>query len=147
MDISTKDQRWRGMARRIMRHSSIYFLIIIFTTSAIGCIEDEPSQNVSDTLPEAQNVSDTLPEAQNDSGTNITENIENTLVGYQIVYYDIAGEPRSYNISKKDIRNIEKSESNGEVIWIATVGSGMQWEIHLNSTGESILEEIQLFRT
>lgn len=137
MDISTKDQRWRGMARRIMRHSSIYFLIIIFTTSAIGCIEDEPSQNVSDTL----------PEAQNDSGTNITENIENTLVGYQIVYYDIAGEPRSYNISKKDIRNIEKSESNGEVIWIATVGSGMQWEIHLNSTGESILEEIQLFRT
>ncbi len=137
MDISTKDQRWRGMARRIMHHSSIYFLIIIFTTSAIGCIEDEPSQNVSDTL----------PEDQNDSGTNISENIENTLVGHQIVYYDIAGEPRSYNISKKDIRNIEKSESNGEVIWIATVGSGMQWEIHLNSTGESILEEIQLFRT
>ncbi len=146
MDISTKDQRWRGLAKRIMRHSSIYFLIIS-TTFAIGCIEDEPSQNMSDIFPEDQNMSDTLPEDQNDSGTSITENIEKTLVGHQIVYYDIAGEPRSYNISKKDIRNIEKSESNGEVIWIATVGSGMQWEIHLNSTGESILEEIQLFRT
>lgn len=140
MDMTIKDQSCRGLAKRIIRHSSIYFLIfliIVFTTFAIGCIEDEPSQNVSDTP-----LGD-----QNSSGTSITENIEKTLVGHQIVYYDIAGEPRYYNISKKDIRNIEKSESNGEVVWIATVGSGMQWEIHLNSTGESILEEIQLFRT
>ncbi|MCQ1534502.1 hypothetical protein FTO70_02075 [Methanosarcina sp. KYL-1] len=137
MDITKKDQSCRGLAKRIMRHPSIYFFIIIFTTFAIGCIEGEPSQNVSDTP----------PDDQNNSGANITENVEKTLVGHQIVYYDIAGEPRYYNISKKDIRNIEKSESDGEVIWIVTVGSGMQWEIHLNSTGESILKEIQLFRT
>lgn len=137
MDISKKDQRCRGLAKKILRRSSTYFLIIIFTTFAIGCIEDGPSQNVSDTP----------PEDQNNSGVNITENIEKTLVGHQLVYYDIAGEPRSYNISEKDIRSIEMSESEGEVIWVATVGTGMQWEIHLNSTGESIIEEIQLFRT
>ncbi len=140
MDMTIKDQSCTGLAKRIIPHSSIYFLlflIIVFTTFAIGCIEDEPSQNVSDTPPGDHKSSE----------PGIDENIENTLVGHQLVYYDIAGEPRYYNISAKDIRRIEKSESNGEVVWIATVGSGMQWEIHLNSTGESILNEIQLFRT
>ena len=140
MDLTIKDKSCKGLAKGIIFPASIYFLIFLilfFTTFAIGCIEDGPSQNVSDTP----------PGDQNSSGTSITENIEKTLVGHQIVYYDIAGEPRYYNISKKDIRNIEKSESNGEVIWVAMIGSGMQWEIHLNSTGESILEEIQLFRT
>jgi len=140
MDIIIKNHSCRGLTKKIIPHSSIYFLlflIIVFTTFAVGCIEAEPSQNVSDTPPGDQNSSE----------PGIDENIENTLVGHQLVYYDIAGEPRYYNISKKDIRSIEKSESNGEVLWIATVGSGMQWEIHLNNTGESILEEIQLFRT
>ncbi len=140
MDITIKNQSGKGLVGGIIYHSLIYFLtflILIFTAFATGCIEDGISKNVSD-LPGGE---------QNSSGTSIDENIENTLVGHQLVYYDIAGEPRYYNISKKDIRSIEKSESDGEIVWIATVGSGMQWEIYLNSTGESILKEIQLFRT
>lgn len=140
MDITIKNHSGKGLVGGIIYHSLIYFfifLILIFTAFATGCIEDGISKNVSD-LPGGE---------QNSSGTSIDENIENTLVGHQFVYYDIAGEPRYYNISKKDIRSIEKSESDGEIVWIATVGSGMQWEIYLNSTGESILKEIQLFRT
>lgn len=140
MDITIRTRSIRGLTKGVIRHLSIHFLIcltIVFTVLTIGCIEDGISKNVSD-FPERE---------QNSSGTSITENIEKTLVGHQIVYYDIAGEPRYYNISKSDILSIEKSESDGEVVWIATVGSGMQWEICLNSTGESILKEIQLFRT
>lgn len=140
MDITIKNHSGKGLVGGIIYHSLIYFfifLILIFTAFATGCIEDGISKNVSD-LSGGE---------QNSSGTSIDENIENTLVGHQFVYYDIAGEPRYYNISKKDIRSIEKSESDGEIVWIATVGSGMQWEIYLNSTGESILKEIQLFRT
>lgn len=140
MDITIRIRSIRGLTKGVIRHLSIHFLIcltIVFTALTIGCIEDGISKNVSD-FPERE---------QNSSGTSITENIEKTLVGHQIVYYDIAGEPRYYNISKSDIRSIEKSESDGEVVWIATVGSGMQWEIYLNSTGESILKKIQLFRT
>lgn len=140
MDITIKNHSSKGLIRGIIRHSLIYFLIpliIVFTAFATGCIEDGISKNVSD-LSGGE---------QNSSGISIDENIENTLVGHQLVYCDIAGEPRYYNISKKDIRSIEKSELDGEIVWIATVGSGMQWEIYLNSTGESILNEIQLFRT
>lgn len=140
MDFIIKTYSFWGLTKKAILHSSIYifiFFIVIFNTFEIGCIEAEPLQNASDTF----------PEGQNNSGTIIDENIENTLVGRQIVYYDIAGEPRYYNISKKDIRSVEKSESNGEVVWVVTVGSGMQWKIYLNSTGESILKETQLFRT
>ena len=137
MDKNEKNLGHSDLAKRIVRHSSIYFLIMIFAILTMGCIGGEP----------VQDVSDTSQSGLNNSGVIITENIERTLVGHQIVYYDIAGEPRYYNISKKDINDIEKSESDGETIWIATVGHGMQWEIHLNSTGELILEETQLFRT
>ena len=140
MDITQRNHNSKCLKKGPVRRSSIYlflFLIIFVFNFSAGCIENEISKNVSD-FPE---------EKQNNSEININENTEKTLVGHQIVYYDIAGEPRYYNISKKDIRSIEKSESEGEVVWVVTVGSGMQWEIHLNSTGESILEENQLFRT
>lgn len=140
MDIILRNHNSRCLKKGQFRRSLIYlflFLIILVFNFSAGCIENEISKNVSD-FPE---------EKQNNSGIIINENIEKTLVGHQIVYYDIAGKPRYYNISKKDIRSIEKSESEGEVVWIVTVGSGMQWEMHLNSTGESILEENQLFRT
>ena len=140
MEIILRNHNSRCLKKGQFRSSSIYlflFLIIFVFNFSAGCIENEISKNVSG-FPE---------EKQNNSGITIDENIEKTLVGHQIVYYDIAGEPRYYNISKKDIRSIEKSESEGEVVWVVTVGSGMQWEMHLNSTGESILEENQLFRT
>lgn len=140
MDIILRNHNSRCLKKGQFHRSSIYlflFLIIFVFNFSAGCIENEISKNVSN-FPE---------EKQNNSGITINENIEKTLVGHQIVYYDIAGEPRYYNISKKDIRSIEKSDSEGEVVWVVTVGSGMQWKIHLNSTGESILEENQLFRT
>ena len=111
---------------------NVTFIVIFIVTFSIGCID----QNVP-------------IESRNDShvSNNISQNIIQTLEGHQIVYYDIAGNPQNYNISKKDIHEIQKSELNGEMIWIVIIGSGMKWEIHLNETGETILEEIQLFRT
>lgn len=140
MNITQTNHNSKCLKKSQVLYSSIYlflFLIIFVFNFSAGCIENEISKNVSD-FPE---------EKQNNSRITIDENIEKTLVGHRIVYYDIAGEPRYYNISKKDIRSIEKSESEGEVVWLVTVGSDMKWEILLNSTGESILKENQLFRT
>lgn len=117
----------------MMKNMKIVISIVIFIiTFSIGCINHN------------------LPiESKNDShvSNNISQNIVQTLEGHQIVYYDIAGNSRNYTISKKDIHAIQKSEFNDKIIWIVRVGRGMEWEIHLNETGETILEEIQLFRT
>jgi len=56
-------------------------------------------------------------------------NIENTLVGMNLTYYSIAGQPLNYTIGAGDIQSVEKAEYNGQAAWKVRVGQGMQWDL------------------
>ncbi|MCK5644392.1 MAG: hypothetical protein KAJ19_26570 [Gammaproteobacteria bacterium] len=114
---------------------SIYCLIILMVLSA-GCIDSNTGES-NNSLSKNTSISHTAP----------IENIQKTLIGHNLTYFDIAGNQRYYSISKKDIGAIEKSKFDTEAVWIVKVGSGMEWEIVLNATGEQIIDEKQLFKT
>lgn len=101
-----------------------------------GCIDSNTGES-NNSLSKNTSISHTAP----------IENIQKTLIGHNLTYFDIAGNQRYYSISKKDIGAIEKSKFDTEAVWIVKVGSGMEWEIVLNATGEQIIDEKQLFKT
>lgn len=71
-----------------------------------------------------------------------------TLVGHELIYYNIAGMPVSYNITEGDIGDIKQVKFDGELAWRVEVGEeGLKWELYLDKRGEKILKEVQLFYT
>jgi len=74
-------------------------------------------------------------------------NIENTLVGMNLTYYSIAGQPLNYTIGAGDIQSVEKAEYNGQAAWKVRVGQGMQWDLTMDQSGKEILDTKQLFVT
>ena len=78
----------------------------------------------------------------------IDEKIKKTLVGHELVYYNIAGSPMSYNITEEGIGDIEQTTLNGEAAWKVKIGEqGLTWDIYIDGEGEKILKEVQLFVT
>ncbi|TFH46941.1 MAG: hypothetical protein E4G94_01280 [ANME-2 cluster archaeon] len=77
--------------------------------------------------------------------TQIKERIMQNLVGTQIGYYNVAGQPMSYNISAYDIKSINKTQLDNKIAWKVKVGSQLAWDIYFNETGEAILKKEQLF--
>jgi len=136
MEIQSHEQGNQWSLDKIQMLYLFICLFSVITVTFSGCVG---SDSIQDRMAAPHNASLTQ--------TNITENIERTLVGHSILYYDIAGDPRYYNISKKDIHDIHEAKFDGEVGWIVVVGHGLEWEIHLNESGETILKQIQLFRT
>jgi hypothetical protein len=74
-------------------------------------------------------------------------NIEKTLVGMNLTYYSIAGQPLNYTIGSGDIQSVEKADHNGQAAWKVRVGQGMQWDLIMDQSGKQILDTKQLFAT
>lgn len=78
----------------------------------------------------------------------IDEKIKKTLVGHELVYYNIAGFPMNYNITEENIGEVKQATLDGKTAWRVEIGEeGLKWEIYLDSKGERILKEVQLFYT
>lgn len=73
--------------------------------------------------------------------------IKKTLIGMNLTYYSIAGQPMNYTIGDGDIQTIDKVEYNGQQAWKVRVGQGMQWDLTMDKSGERILDTKQLFVT
>ncbi len=74
-------------------------------------------------------------------------NIEKTLIGMNLTYYSIAGQPLDYTIGAGDIQSVEKAEYNGQAAWEVRVGQGLQWDLTMDQSGKRILDTKQLFVT
>lgn len=74
-------------------------------------------------------------------------NIEKTLVGMNLTYYSIAGQPLNYTIGAGDIQLVEKADYNGQAAWKVRVGQGLQWDLIMDQSGKQILDTKQLFVT
>ena len=101
-------------------------ILILFILDS-GCIEEGPLE----------------PTQLNES--QIKERIKQNLVGTQIEYYNVAGQPIAYNISAYDIKSINKTRLDNKVAWKVRIGSRLAWDIYFNETGEAIIKKKQLF--
>lgn len=101
-------------------------ILILFILNS-GCIEEGPLE----------------PTQLNE--TQIKERITQNLIGTQIEYYNVAGQPMSYNISAYDIKSINKIQLDNKIAWKVRVGSQLSWDLYFNETGEAILKKEQLF--
>lgn len=101
-------------------------ILILFILNS-GCIEEGPLE----------------PTQLNE--TEIKERITQNLVGTQIEYYNVAGQPMSYNISAYDIKSINKTQLDNKIAWKVRVGSQLAWDIYFTENGETILKKEQLF--
>jgi hypothetical protein len=69
------------------------------------------------------------------------------LVGTNLTYYSIAGEPMNYTIMAGDIVSVEKAEYNGQPAWKVRVGQGIAWDLTMDAECKQILDTKQLFVT
>jgi hypothetical protein len=81
-----------------------------------------------------------------DSG-DIRKAISERLVGTNLTYYSIAGEPMNYTIGADDIVSIEKAEYDGQPAWKVRVGRGLSWDLTMDAEGKQVLDTKQLFVT
>jgi len=78
---------------------------------------------------------------------NVRPAIEKTLVGTNLTYYSIAGQPMNYTIMQDDILSIEPTTYKGNDAWIVRVGKSLSWNLTMNADGTQVLDSEQLFRT
>jgi hypothetical protein len=123
-----------------IKHVLLFLLIFLF----LGCLQKETETGDYYLEDEQDDTDIAIP-----PGTfPIDEKIKKTLVGHELVYYNIAGFPMNYTITEEDIVAIEETTLNGKPAWKVKLGEeGLTWEIYLDSSGEEILKEVQLFVT
>jgi hypothetical protein len=73
--------------------------------------------------------------------------IKDTLIGTNLTYYSIAGQPMNYTIRPDDIGSIEPATYDGKDALKVRVGQGLSWDLTMDSNGREILYVDQLFRT
>jgi hypothetical protein len=73
--------------------------------------------------------------------------IEDTLVGTNLTYYSIAGQPMNYTIGPDDIMSIEPTTYERKDAWKVRVGQSLAWDLTMDASGTQILYVDQLFRT
>jgi hypothetical protein len=73
--------------------------------------------------------------------------IEKTLVGTNLTYYSIAGQPMNYTITHDDIVSIEPTTFEGKNAWKVRVGQSLSWNLTMSADGTQVLDSEQLFRT
>lgn len=84
----------------------------------------------------------------NINGKDDTEkSIKSILVGKNITYYSIAGQPMNYLVTEEDIGTIEQTTYNGTDALKVRVGNSLAWDFIINANGTEILEINQLFYT
>jgi hypothetical protein len=74
--------------------------------------------------------------------TNVEEKIRENIIGREIKYYSITGDPLNYSISREDIISIKKTEEG----WKVEIGKKIKWNLDYNEKGEFVKQE-QLFQT
>lgn len=116
-------------------------IVVLMITMIAGCISQPvPEENITtenQVTPTQTNISDDL----------IKEKIRSDLTGTEIVYYDIAGKPVTYNVTEKDIKSIEKTTLNGKIAWKVRIGEGLAWDYYYEEQGNKIIKKEQLFVT
>jgi hypothetical protein len=73
--------------------------------------------------------------------------IKDTLIGTNLTYYSIAGQPMNYTIGPQDIGNIEPTTYEGRDAWKVRVGESLAWDLTMDANGTEILSVDQLFQT
>lgn len=73
--------------------------------------------------------------------------IEKTLVGTQLTYSNIAGQPMNYTITQDDIIDIQPTTYKGTDAWKVRIGESLSWDLTMSADGTRVLETEQLFRT
>ncbi len=73
--------------------------------------------------------------------------INDTLIGTNLTYSNIAGQPMNYTIGADDIKSVEKTTYNGQPAWKVRVGEGLAWDLTMDAEGKNILDTKQLFIT
>jgi len=74
------------------------------------------------------------------------ERVRQALVGYNLTYYNIAGQPVTETLTAQDITGIELSYHNGQTAWLAVIRGGL-WYIYFDVDGVTLLEVQQRFVT
>lgn len=69
--------------------------------------------------------------------------IKQQLIGMQLEYSNIAGQPMSFTITEKDIKSIEKITLNNETVWKSNIKD--MWNIYFDGTGTKVIKQEQLF--
>ena len=72
------------------------------------------------------------------------DSIRQQLIGYELTYFNIAGQPMTEIIALQDIDSIELTYYEEQVAWIAVVNEGL-WYIYFDEGGDNILEVQQNF--
>jgi hypothetical protein len=94
----------------------------------------------------------TLPPTENVSPRPKTEDlikmkIKEKLIGSKLVYFDVAGISRTFEISEKDIKYINKTQVNNQTLWVVRIGEGLAWDLYFDEAGDKLIKEVQLFQT
>lgn len=80
-------------------------------------------------------------------GEDAKSTINKTLVGHNLTYYSIAGQPMNYTITSEDIVSIDPATYKNSSAWKVRVGQSLSWDLTMSSDGTEILDVDQLFRT
>ena len=78
----------------------------------------------------------------NGCSSDVESKIRKNLIGSEIEYFSISGDPLAYVVLEDEIISLGKIE-NG---WKAKVGSELKWNMYYNKKGEFVRQE-QLFQT
>ena len=78
---------------------------------------------------------------------DVKSTINQTLIGYNLTYYSIAGKPMNYTIDQTDIVSIDPATYEGASAWKVRVGTSLSWDLIMSANGTQILYVDQLFRT
>jgi hypothetical protein len=79
------------------------------------------------------------------AGITAEEQIKQELIGHNLTYSNIAGQPVEFIIQDQDIISIE-SISEKEAVWKVHVGDTLSWELYLDENYK-ILRSEQLFQS
>ncbi len=75
------------------------------------------------------------------------DNIYATLVGTNLTYASIAGQPMNYTITADSIKDINRTIYRSKPAWKVHVGEGLAWDLIMDARGTRLLDTKQLFQT
>ena len=78
----------------------------------------------------------------NGCSSDVESKIRKNLIGSEIEYFSISGDPLAYVVLEDEIVSLRETE-NG---WKAEVGNGLKWNMYYDDNGIFVRQE-QLFQT
>ena len=79
--------------------------------------------------------------------TKIEEKIKSEVIGLEITYYNIAGNPIIHKVSDEDIKSIYPVELDNKNLWKVEIGEELKWNLYYDEKGEELIKTEQLFQT